>query len=142
MKSNGPANRDVRHFMRNPNTGLLEDRTVDVRNSGRNAVQQSRHEYVFQFIRVRENEGRYVTLSSSVDGLWKQVEQAPIEDINAANLKGIGKTTIENCARKLMEDNRIGSYKRTAQGSRKWLGVVGGILNREEDDLINGDRYE
>ena len=31
VKSNGPANREIRHFIRNPDTGLLEDRSVDIR---------------------------------------------------------------------------------------------------------------
>jgi hypothetical protein len=139
VKSNGPANRDVRHFIRNPETGLLEDRTVDVRNTGRSGVQTNRLEYVFEFIRDREQSGRYLTKSGATDGIYEAVESAPIDDIPAANLKGLGQTTLQNCVRKLQQDNRVDTYKRTRTGPRKWLGLVGGQLNREEEDIINAD---
>lgn len=135
VKSNGPANRDVRHFIRNPHTGLLEDRTVEVKSTGRSAVHQDRQDYVLQFVRERELAGKFLTFTSGVDCLYEQIQVAPIDDIPAANLKDLGKTTIENTARKLMEENTIGTYRRTRNGPRKWLGVVGGILNQEENNL-------
>ena len=139
VKSNGPAKRDVRHFIRNPNTGLLEDRTIDVTNTGRSAIQKNRIEYVFSFIMDRENRNIPVTKSGVHDGIYEKIQSAPVDDIPAGNLQGLGRTTIEDCVRKLQNENRIDAYKRTKNGPRKWLGVVGGQLNQEENSLVLGE---
>lgn len=135
VKANGPANRDIRHFIRNPDTGLLEDRSQDIRSIKGSQVVRDRTEYVFNFIREREERGIPVTKGGQHDGIYEAVRTAPVEDINAANIVRFGESTIKDTVTKLQNDGRIDQFKRTRNGPRKWLGVVGGILNREEDDL-------
>tara|TARA_R100001509_G_scaffold142184_1_gene97475 strand:+ start:8099 stop:10282 length:2184 start_codon:yes stop_codon:yes gene_type:complete len=135
VKSNGPAKRDIRHFIRNPNTGLLEDKSVDLANVGASAVQRNRLEYVFAFIRDREDRGIPVTKGGAVDGIYAQIQSAPVDDINAGNLSGLGETTIKNAVTKLQNEGRVDGFKRTRNGPRKWLGVVGGVLSNDEEAL-------
>ena len=70
VKSNGVANRDIRHFIRNPNNGLLEDRSVDVRNIIGSEVVRNRIEYVFRFIETQEAAGVHMTKDGNIDGVW------------------------------------------------------------------------
>ena len=44
------------------------------------------------------------------------------------------KKLLQLCCRQ----SRIGKYKRTNQGSRRFLGVVGGDLHQAQQEIING----
>ena len=136
VKSNGPANREIRHFIRNPDTGLLEDRTVDLKSS-RQVMEKvkSREEYLFALIADRESRGIQMTIGGGTDGVPEAIRTATHDDINAANLKRWAKNTIIQSVNKLMNEGRIGRYKTTRNGPRKWLGVVGGRLDQEEQEL-------
>ena len=135
VKSNGPANREIRHFIRNPDTGLLEDRTVDLRSS-RQVMEKvkSREEYLFALVADRESRGIQMTIGGGTDGVPEAIRTATHDDINAANLKRWAKNTIIQSVNKLMNEGRIGRYKTTRNGPRKWLGVVGGRLDQEEQE--------
>ena len=135
VKANGPASRDIRHFVRNQDTGLLEDRSQDIRNLVMSQVVRDRHEYVYNLIADREARGIPVTKGGQHDGIWEAIKTAPHDDMNAANLKTVGESTIKKAVTTLQNDNRIDQFKRTRSGPRKWLGVVGGTLNQEEDML-------
>ena len=76
-----------------------------------------------------------MTKSGGHDGVWTTIQNAPNDDLNAANLKNVGKTTIKNALTNLSNENRIGTFKTTRNGPTKWLGVVGGRLNQEQDML-------
>merc|ERR1711965_372891 len=56
VKSNGVANREIRRFVRNTNTGLLEDRTVDLNTAKSSATPrvQERREIIYRWIVERE----------------------------------------------------------------------------------------
>jgi len=135
VKANGPANRDIRNFVRNPDTGLLEDRSQDIRNLAMSQNVRDRIEYTFNFIRDREERGIPVTKGGLIDGIFEAVKAAPVDDINAANLKTVGETTIKNTVTKLQNEGRVDTFKTTRNGNRKWLGVIGGRLNQEENAL-------
>jgi len=135
VKANGPASRDIRHFVRNQDTGLLEDRSQDIRNLVMSQVVRDRLEYVYNIIADREARGIPVTKGGQHDGIWEAIKTAPHDDMNAANLKTVGESTIKKAVTALQNDNRIDQFKRTRSGPRKWLGVVGGTLNQEEDML-------
>jgi len=136
VKSNGPANREIRHFIRNPDTGLLEDRTVDLRSSKQVMEKvKSREEYLFALIADRESRGIQMTIGGGTDGVPEAIRTATHDDINAANLKRWAKNTIIQSVNKLMNEDRIGRYKTTRNGPRKWLGVVGGRLDQEEQEF-------
>tara|TARA_R100001460_G_scaffold3951_2_gene11521 strand:- start:334 stop:2523 length:2190 start_codon:yes stop_codon:yes gene_type:complete len=135
VKSNGPANREIRHFIRNPDTGLLEDRTVDLRSSKQVMEKvKSREEYLFALVADRESRGIQMTIGGGTDGVPEAIRTATHDDINAANLKRWAKNTIIQSVNKLMNEGRIGRYKTTRNGPRKWLGVVGGRLDQEEQE--------
>jgi len=136
VKSNGPANREIRHFIRNSNTGLLEDRTVDLKSS-RQVMEKvkSREEYLFALIADREGRGIQMTIGGGTDGVPEAIRTATHDDINAANLKRWAKNTIIESVNKLMNEGRIGRYKTSRNTPRKWLGVVGGRLHQEEQEF-------
>ncbi len=135
VKANGPANREIRHFIRNPDTGLLEDKSIEIRNFAMSQTVRERIEYVFNFIREREERGIPITKGGMHDGIFEAVKTAPNDDINAGNLKGIGESTLKKAVTTLQNDGRIDQFKRGKNSPRKWLGVVGGQLNQEEDML-------
>lgn len=135
VKANGPASRDIRNFIRNPDTGLLEDRSQDVKNLAVSRVVRDRLEYVFSFIQDREARGIPITKGGAHDGIFEAIRSAPADDINAGNLRTIGETTLKNTITQLQNDGRIDAFKTTRNGPRKWLGVVGGRLNQDEDML-------
>ena len=135
VKANGPANRDIRHFIRNPETGLLEDRSQDIQSVKESQAVRDRIEHVFNFIRDREERGIPVTKGGKYDGLFEAAQNAPHDDIDAANIIRFGSSTVNNTITKLQNDGRVDTFKRTRNGPRKWLGVIGGTLNKEEDNL-------
>ena len=137
VKSNGPANRDFRHFIRNPNTGLLEDRSQDIIAVKFSQTVRDRLELIFQFIQERELSGHPVTKGGNTDGLFEMVRIAPEDDITAANLKlkNLSRDTLEKDVTKLQNANRIGQYKITRSGPKKFLGVAGGTLHINEPTI-------
>ena len=141
VKSNGVANRDIRHFIRNPNNGLLEDRSEDIRSIIGSEVVRNRIEYVFRFIETQEQAGVYMTHDGNIDGVWATIKATPDTNINAANLRdenGNKRTTIKNTVTALLQAGRIGQYKRSDKGKKQFLGVVGGDLYHQEQAIING----
>ena len=114
---------------------MLEDRSQDIRNLAVSRVVRDRLEYVYNFIADREARGIPVTKGGSIDGIFEAVRAAPVDDINAANLKTIGETTLKNTVTKLQNEGRVDAFKTTRNGNRKWLGVIGGRLNQEENIL-------
>ena len=137
VKSNGPANRNFRHFIRNPNTGLLEDRSQDIIAVKFSQTVRNRLELVFQFIQERELSGHPVTKGGNTDGLHEMVRIAPEDDITAANLRlmNLSEETFKKDVTKLQNTNRIGQYKITRSGPKKFLGVVGGTLHNNEPTI-------
>jgi len=140
VKSNGPASREIRNFIRNPDTGLLEDRSVDLRQAVTvSQAVRDRHDYLFNLVAEREAAGIPMTHGSGMDGAHETIRTAPNDDVNAANLKRWSKSTISDTVNELMNDRRIDKYKTTRNGPRKWLGVVGGPLHRQERDNAWGE---
>ncbi len=137
VKSNGPANRDFRHFIRNPNTGLLEDRSQDIIAVKFSQTVRNRLELVFQFIQERELSGHPVTKGGNTDGLHEMVRIASEDDMTAANLRlmNLSEETFKKDVTKLQNTNRIGQFKITRSGPKKFLGVVGGTLHNNEPTI-------
>ena len=137
VKSNGPANRDFRHFIRNPNTGLLEDTSQDIIAVKFSQTVRNRLELVFQFIQERELSGHPVTKGGNTDGLHEMVRIAPDDDMTAANLRlmNLSEETFKKDVTKLQNTNRIGQFKITRSGPKKFLGVVGGTLHNNEPTI-------
>ena len=138
VKSNGVANRDIRHFIRNPNNGLLEDRSEDIRSIIGSEIVRNRIEYLFNFIDLQEQAGNYMTKDGNIDGVWASVQNAPSTDINAINLRDDGRTTIKNAVTALLQDGRLGAYRRSDKGKKQFIGVMGGELYHQEQNIIHG----
>jgi len=139
VKSNGPANRNIRKFIRNPETGLLEDRTDNLKESAQISSTMRRQEYLLKFIRRMEEEGRYFTAGGKEDGLHIAIEDAPHMDIDAANLKGTSNDTIVKEIRKMCNEGVLGKYGKTRNAIKKYIGVVGGRLHMQNEEWNNAD---
>jgi len=137
VKSNGPANREFRHFIRNPNTGLLEDRSQDIVAVKFSLTVRNRLDLIFKFVEERELSGHPVTKGGNTDGLYEMVRIAPEDDMTAANLKlmNLSRDTFEKDVTKLQNANRIGAFRVTRVGPKKFLGVVGGSLHNNEPTI-------
>lgn len=130
VKSNGPANRDIRHFIRNSNTGLLEDRSVDIRNLALSSTVMLRLEYMYQFIAMCEENGMAVTKGGGDDGAFEELRISSSSEPFVLELKEVGDTTIKNTITMLLNMNRIKTYKFTQTGPKKWLGTKDGPMSQ------------
>jgi hypothetical protein len=137
VKSNGPANRDFRHFMRNQDTGLLEDRTADLTSVQYSQTVRDRLDLVFNFVAEREAHGNPVTKGGKTDGLFEMIRIAPEDDLLAANIRllNLSSHTLEGDITKLQNSGRVGQYKITRSGPKKFIGVVGGNLHSNEPTI-------
>jgi hypothetical protein len=139
VKSNGPANRDIRHFIRNPNTGLLEDRSADIRSLAMSTTVRQRLEHIAEFVRMRENEGRAVTQGGANDGLYHAVHESNSGEPCAIFLKNAGsESTIKAAITAATSAGLIRKYALSTGGSEKWLGTMDGPLARGEYERQTG----
>ena len=132
VKANGPANRDIRHFIRNPNTGLLEDRSEDIRNLALSETARNRLQHMFDFLAMMENDGNAVTKGGANDGAHEAIRTSSSGEPCVISLKVCGPSTIRNTITALQEAGRVDTYRLTQSGTNKWLGVTGGPLSRGE----------
>jgi 5S rRNA maturation endonuclease (ribonuclease M5) len=128
VKSNGPANRDIRHFIRNQDTGLLEDRSQDIRNLALSSSIRQRIDYMYQFIELCEQNGHAVTKGGKDDGVFESIRVATLREPCVIGLKGIGESTIKGAVTQLQETGRIDVYRLTQGGAKKWLGTMDGAM--------------
>ena len=137
VKSNGPANRDFRHFMRNQDTGLLEDRTADLTSVQYSQTVRDRLDLVFSFVAEREAHGNPVTKGGKTDGIFEMIRIASEDDLLAANIRllNLSPATLEGDITKLQKAGRVGQYKITRSGPKKFIGVVGGNLHSNEPTI-------
>jgi len=132
VKANGPANRDIRHFIRNPNTGLLEDRSEDIRNLALSEAVRNRLQHMFDFLSMMENNGNAVTRGGANDGAFEAIRTSSSGEPCVIALKVCGESTVKNTITALQEAGRVDTYRLTQSGASKWLGVAGGPLSRGE----------
>ena len=132
VKANGPANRDIRHFIRNPNTGLLEDRSEDIRNLALSETARNRLQHMFDFLAMMENDGNAVTKGGANDGAHEAIRTSSSGEPCVISLKVCGPSTIRNTITALQEAGRVDTHRLTQSGTNKWLGVTGGPLSRGE----------
>jgi len=132
VKANGPANRDIRHFIRNPNTGLLEDRSEDIRNLALSDAVRNRLQHMFDFLAMMEADGNAVTKGGANDGAHEAIRTSSSGEPCVIALKHIGESTVKNTITALQEAGRVDTYRLTQSGVSKWLGVTGGPLSRGE----------
>ena len=138
VKSNGPANREIRHFIRNPDTGLLEDRSVDIRSLAMSSTIRDRLQHIAEFVRMREDEGRAVAHGGS-DGLYNAVQESNSGEPCVIYLKNAGKlSTIGEAVTEACRLGLIRKYTMTTGGSERWLGTMDGPFSRGEYERQTG----
>jgi 1-aminocyclopropane-1-carboxylate deaminase/D-cysteine desulfhydrase-like pyridoxal-dependent ACC family enzyme len=138
VKSNGPANRDIRHFIRNPNTGLLEDRSADIRSLAMSTTVRQRLEHITEFVRMRENEGRAVSHGGKMMAYIHAVHESNSGEPCVIFLKSAGsESTIKAAITAATSAGLIRKHADTG-GSEKWLGTMDGPLARGEYERQTG----
>jgi len=130
VKSNGPANREIRHFIRNQSSGLLEDRSVDIRNLALSTTVRLRLEYMYEFISMCEEHGMAITKGGSDDGAYEAIRVSSSTEPCVLALKEVSSSTIKNTITALQEEGRIDTYKLSQTGPKKWLGTKIGVMSQ------------
>ena len=128
VKSNGPCDRGIRHFVRDTLTGLLQDRTEQVQNLGRSNEAELRKSSMFNWIRDCEQNGRALCQRGGADGLVDRLS----DNECPPSLKELSQTQLDRIVRDLIAERRIQKYSFTATGGRKWLGTTDGLMSRGE----------
>jgi len=132
VKSNGPANRDIRNFVRNTLSGLLEDRTEQIRNLGQSNQAQLRKDAMFSWIRDCEQNGRALCQRGGADSIIERLTDSDAP----ASLNDIGQWTVDQIVRDLIAERRIEKFRFTTTGGQKWLGTVNGVMSRGEYEAV------
>jgi len=132
VKSNGPANRDIRSFVRSTLSGLLEDRTEQIRNLGQSNQASLRKEAMFRWIQDCEAGGRALCQRGGADSIIERLSdsEAPVP------LNNISQYIADQIVRDLITERRIEKYSFTTTGGRKWLGTVDGVMSRGEYEAV------
>ncbi len=128
VKSNGPASRNVRHFVRDPLTGLLSDRTDEIVAMNTGTALEIKLTAMYEWIIECENNGVALTHMSGNNGVHKRSEDADAPEV----LRGVSKHTLERYVRDLQQEGRIDKFQLTPTGGRIWLGSVEGPMSRGE----------
>ena len=128
VKSNGPANRDIRHFVRDTFTGLLQDRTEQIRNLGQSNQATMRKDAMFSWIQECERNGRALCQRGGADSIVERLTDADCPSV----LGNISQYTADQIVRDLITERRIEKYSFTTTGGRKWLGTTNGVMSRGE----------
>jgi hypothetical protein len=128
VKSNGPASRIVRHFIRDSMTGLLEDQTDAIEALERGSAREIKMEAMFDWIVESERNGVALTHMSGNNSVYKRSEDADAPE----SLQGLSKRVLEQYVRDLQAAGRIDKFQLSAAGGKIWLGAVDGDMSRGE----------
>ena len=129
VKSNGPANRNIRHFIRDEFSGLLLDRSDDISRLHSGSNKEIKKNALFSWISDCEREGRAMTQQSGADAILQRMSA----DTDAPNvLNNCTQRMIDGIVRELIQEGRLAKYSFSASGGRKWLGTIDGDMSRGE----------
>jgi hypothetical protein len=78
-----------RKFIRNSDTGLLEDRSEDISSLSTSDRFAERKRHVLDLIQLREYQGLALTTSGRNDGIFEIIRTLPPIELSVAALKGI-----------------------------------------------------
>jgi 5S rRNA maturation endonuclease (ribonuclease M5) len=138
VKSNGPANREIRHFIRNSDTGLLEDRSVDIQSLAMSEAVRERLDHVVRYIRMREEQGLAVTIEGTHDGVWNTANGLEPNEPCIIAIQSVKPTTIKNTITTAMQQGLVEKYRLTPSGPLKYLGVPNGPLSNGTYEPVTG----
>ena len=132
VKSNGPANRDIRSFVRDTFTGLLQDRTEQILNLNQSNQSQMRKDAMFRWIQDCEANGRALCQRGGADSIIERLTDSDAPAI----LQNISQYVADQIVRELLSERRIDKYSFTTTGGRKWLGTTNGVMSRGEYEAV------
>ena len=132
VKSNGPANRDIRSFVRDTLTGLLQDRTEQILNLNQSNQSQMRKDAMFRWIQDCEANGRALCQRGGADSIIERLTDSDAPAI----LQNISQYVADQIVRELLSERRIDKYSFTTTGGRKWLGTTIGVMSRGEYEAV------
>ena len=126
VKSNGPANREIRKFVRDLDTGLLMDRTDIINDFELGSDRNVRLNALFSWIESCEENGRALCQRGGADSV-----SARLDDNDAPqSLRTLSTSSIDRLIQTLISENKIAKYSFTITGGRKWLGTLSGAMSR------------
>ena len=128
VKSNGPANRTIRRFVRDTYTGLLVDRTDEIEQLNMGTNRDVRKTALYEWIARCEREGRALCQQGTADGILNRMTDADSPE----SLHNLSQRVIDGIVRELIVSSRINKYSFTTSGGRKWLGTMSGVMSRGE----------
>ncbi len=129
VKSNGPANRNIRHFIRDDFSGLLLDRSEDISRLHSGSNKEIKKNALFSWIADCEREGRAMTQQSGADAILQRMSA----DADSPKvLNNCTQRMIDGLVRELIQEGRIAKYSFSRSGGRKWLGTIDGEMSRGE----------
>ena len=134
VKSNGPASRNVRQFVRDPNTGLLVDRTEQIEALDSGSAREAKLDAMCDWIIHCERRGIALTHMSGNNAVSRRVEDADAPEV----LQGLSKTILERYVRELQQARRIDKFQLTVTGGKIWLGAIDGPMARGEYEAVTG----
>ena len=132
VKSNGPADRNIRSFVRDTLTGLLQDRTEQVHNVGRSNQTTIRKDAMFNWIADCERNGRALCQMGGADSLSQRLTDSDAPQA----LSGLSQPQLDRIVRELLSERRIEKFRFTATGGQKWLGTTNGVMSRGEYEAV------
>ena len=105
VKSNGPANRNIRHFVINSYSGLLEDKTEEIKRLHSGSNREIKKDALFAWIATCEREGRALTQQSGADAIIQRLHS----DRDAPTvLNNLTQRSIDGIVRELIQESRVG----------------------------------
>lgn len=125
VKSNGPADRNVRHFVRDTMSGLLVDRTEEIAAHEQGSAKEIKLDALLAWIVECERTGIALTHSSGNNAVGNRVNDADAPEC----LQGLAKITLENYVRELHRAGKIGKFQLTPTGGKIWLGAPNGDMS-------------
>ena len=134
VKSNGPASRNVRHFIRDSYTGLLVDKTEQIEALDSGSAREVKLDAMYNWIVECEDRGVALTHMSGNNAVARRVEDADAPEV----LQGLSNSVLERYVRELQAANRINKFQLTVTGGKIWLGDVNGPMSRGEYEAVTG----
>jgi 5S rRNA maturation endonuclease (ribonuclease M5) len=129
VKSNGPANRAIRHFIRDMHSGLLVDRSDDIQRLHSGTNREIKKTALYNWIINCEDQGRAMTQQSGADALLQRM----MSDADAPKvLNNSTQRILDGLVRDLIQEGMIAKYSFSVSGGRKWLGACDGPMSRGE----------
>ena len=128
VKSNGPADRNIKHFIRDLYTGLLEDKSEQLSAIHSGSEMDHRVETLYSWIEECEEEGKALTQMGDTNSIIVRLEEQNAPEV----LRNLEQSTLNTYCQILQRNGRIAKYNLSGQGRRVWLGVEGGSLSRGE----------